>query len=45
MTLRVVAATEDELPVLQRAVADHVRQKAFQSGLVQRLLSGRGNAR
>lgn len=45
MTLRVIAANDEELPVLQRAVADHVRQKAFQSGLVQRLLTGRGGAR
>lgn len=45
MTLRVVAANEDELPVLQRAVADHARRKAFESGLVQRLLTGRGGGR
>ena len=43
MTLRVVAANDDELMVLQKAVADHVRKKAFDSGLLQRLLSGGGN--
>lgn len=44
MTLRVVAARESELPTLQRAVAEHVRRKAFESGLVQRMLTGRGTA-
>lgn len=42
MTLRVVAAREDDLPLLQKAIADHVRKKAFESGLFQRLLSGGG---
>lgn len=44
MTLRVVAAQEADLPVLQKAIGDHVRKKAFESGLFQRLLTGAGQS-
>lgn len=44
MTLRVVAAQEDDLPLLQKAIGDHVRKKAFESGLFQRLLTGAGQS-
>lgn len=45
MTLRVIAAQDDQMPELQRAVGEHVRKKAFESGLVQRLLTGRAGGR
>lgn len=42
MTLRVIAAQDGDLPALQKAIGDHVRKKAFESGLFQRLLTGAG---